>query len=185
MTTLLANNRMQRGAKSQISAFIDKFSPEVAAQFRAARAHVRTFFPRGYELVYDNYNAFGCGYSTTRINSGVQVSVVAYPRWVTLFFFHGRYLADPEKLLQGSGARIRSIRLQPISLVRSQAVQELLRQAIARCKAELAAAPKLSTSIKSVVAKQLPRRPAIKPVKKRAAARRTTRGAQQPPARRG
>jgi hypothetical protein len=167
-------------AKRQISAFIDKFSPEVAGQFRTARAHVRKFFPRGYELVYDNYNAFGCGYSTTLINSGVQVSIVAYPRWVTLFFFQGKNLPDPKKLLQGSGARIRSIRLQPISLVKSQVVHELLRQAIVRCEVELAAAPKLTTSIKSVVAKQLPRRPAIKPLKKRAAARRTARAAQQP-----
>jgi hypothetical protein len=145
--------------RRQVSGFIDRFSPAVAGDFRIARAHVRKLFPRGYELVYDNYNAFGCGYSTTRLNSGVLISVVAYPRWVTLFFFHGRGLSDPAKLLQGSGARIRSVRLQPVSLVKSRAVQALLRQAIAPLKTELAAAPVLSTSIKSIVVKQLPRRP--------------------------
>jgi hypothetical protein len=163
--------------KNQVSSFIARFSPEVASQFRTARAHVRKLFPRGYELVYDNYNAFGCGYSTTRINSGVLISVVAYPRWVTLFFFHGKYLSDPEKLLQGSGARIRSIRLQPVSIVKSKAVNDLLQQAISRFKVELATAPVISTSIKSIVAKQLPRRPAVEPVRKKAAARRTVRAA--------
>lgn len=157
--------------KSQISGFIAKFSPDVARQFRIVRAHVRKHFPRGYELVYDNYNAFGCGYSTTRKSSGVMVSVVAYPRWVTLFFFQGRCLLDPERLLQGSGARIRSIRLQPVSLVKSQAVDELLRQAIAQHGGALDSAPRLSTIIKSVVAKQLPRRPTIKPARKRATPR--------------
>jgi hypothetical protein len=163
--------------KSQVSAFIDKFSPDVARQFRTARAHVRRYFPRGHELVYDNYNAFGCGYSRTRLSSGVLVSVVAYPRWVTLFFFHGKFLRDPQKLLQGTGARIRSVRLQPVSLVKSEAVQQLLKQAIAKFEVELAAAPKLSTSIKSVVAKQLSRRPRSGPVRKSAAARRVVRAA--------
>jgi hypothetical protein len=163
--------------KSQISSFINRFSPDVASQFRTARAHIRKLFPRGYELVYDNYNAFGCGYSTTRINSGVLISVVAYPRWVTLFFFHGKYFSDPEKLLQGSGARIRSIRLQPVSIVKSEAVNDLLRQAISKFKVELAAAPVISTSIKSIVAKQLSRRPTTKPARKKAAARRTARAA--------
>jgi hypothetical protein len=161
--------------KSQIAAFIAKFTPEVASEFRTARAHVRKYFPRGYELVYDNYNAFGCGYSTTLLSSGVVISVVAYPRWVSLFFFQGKYLSDPEKLLQGSGARIRSIRLQPVSLVKSEAVHALLTQAIAKSKHELAAAPALSTRIKSVVAKQRPRRPSTKPAPRKAAGRRAAR----------
>ena len=150
-------------ARNQLSTFINRFSPEVARDFRAARAHVRKLFPKGFELVYDNYNALGCGYSTSRVNSGVLLSVVAYPRWVTVFFFHGKDLPDPEGLLQGTGARVRSVRLQPVSLVKSKAVNALIRQAIAPFRAELGAAPALSTSIKSIVRKQMPRRPRGKP----------------------
>jgi hypothetical protein len=145
---------------------IDRFTPKVARQFRMARAHVRKGFPRGYELAYDTYNAFGCGYSTTPRSSGVLVSVVAYPRWVTLFFFHGKDLSDPEGLLQGSGARIRSIRLEPVAVVKSQAVNRLLAQARAAFKAELDAAPVLSTTLKSVVPNQRPRRPPRQPRRK-------------------
>lgn len=162
-------------AQSQVSTFIAKFSPEVAAQFRKARAEVRALLPRGFELVYDNYNAFGCGYSTTTKNSGVVVSVVAYPRWVTLFFFCGAMLPDPEGILQGSGARIRSVRLDPPDLLKSKAVRMLLKQAIAQYAVEFQAAPRLSTHIKSVVAKQLPRRPGTKPKRVRAAARKSDR----------
>jgi hypothetical protein len=161
--------------RNQIAGFISRFTPEIASQFRTARAHIRKLFPRGYELVYDNYNAFGCAYSTKPLNSGVLVSVVAYPRWVSLFFFHGRCLVDPDKLLQGSGARIRSIRLQPISLVKSEAVKALLEQVLAKSKGDLAAAPKLSTSIKSIVSKQVSRRPAVKAARRQAAARRGNR----------
>jgi hypothetical protein len=164
-------------ANSQVSTFINRFSPAIASDFRAARTQVRKLFPRGYELVYDNYNAFGCAYSSTKMNSGVLISVVAYPRWVTLFLFHGKHLSDPDGLLQGSGASIRSIRLQPISLLQSKAVKALLKQAVARFKLELSAAPALTTSIKSIVKKQLPRRPASKPVRTSATAPRGSRAA--------
>jgi hypothetical protein len=148
-------------AKGQIAGFIAKYSPEVARQFRAARATLRRLFPRGYELVYDNYNALGCGFSPTLRSSDILVSVVAYPKWVTLFFFDGRRLSDPRGLLQGSGVRIRSLRLQPFALIKSVAVGKLLAQAINESKAELKAAPRLSTVVKSVSPRQRPRRPAV------------------------
>jgi hypothetical protein len=106
---------------SQVSKFIAKYSPSVATQFRSARSKVRALFPRGYELVYDNYNALGCGFSTSPKGSGVLVSIVAYQKWVTLFFFYGTRLSDPDKLLQGSGSRIRSIRLVPAALLQPDA----------------------------------------------------------------
>jgi hypothetical protein len=147
--------------KSQIAAFIARYSPDVARQFRSARATLRRLFPRGYELVYDNYNALGCGFSPTPRSSGILVSVVAYPKWVTLFFFNGRRLSDPDRLLQGSGTKIRSIRLQPFALLKSEAVGSLLAQAIEDSRSELTAAPRLSTVVKSVSARQRPRRPQV------------------------
>lgn len=147
---------------TQIARFIAKYSPDVAREFRAARAHVRKLFPRGHELVYDNYNALGMGFSPTARSSDIVISVVAYPKWVTLFFFNGARLPDPEKLLQGSGARIRSLRLKPFSLLRSAAVADLLEQAIRSIEPELTGAPLLKTTVNSVSARQRPRRPPAK-----------------------
>ena len=161
------------GTSSQVSGFMARYSPLVASQLRAARSEVRALFPRGYELVHDNYNALGFGFSTSPKASGVVVSVVAYPRWVTLFFFHGIHLSDPDGILQGSGSRIRSVRLAPASLLASKPVRALLKQAIARVEHELATAPAISTTIKSVSARQRPRRPADPPVKKKARAKRS------------
>jgi hypothetical protein len=145
--------------RTQVATFIARFSPDVASQFRKARTEVRTHFPRGFELVYDNYTAFGCGYSSTLKNSGVAVSVVAYPRWVTLFFLDGAKLPDPDGILQGSGSRVRSVRLDPPALLKSRAVRQLLKLAIAPHKAEFAAAPRLCTRIKTIAAKRARRRP--------------------------
>lgn len=148
------------GAAPQVPALISMYSPAIARQFRSARSAIRKYFPRGYELVFENFNALGCGYSSTDRSSGVIVSIVAYPRWVTLFFFHGIDLSDPEGLLQGSGARIRSIRLVPFPLLHSSSVRDLLLQATKRHQAGFAEAPPLTTIVKSVARKRRPRRPA-------------------------
>jgi hypothetical protein len=153
---------MKPEAQSRIDRFIDRYSPAIAANFRAARAHLRKLFPRGYELAFDNYNAFGCGFSSTARASGVIISVVAYPRWVTLFFFHGVRLPDPERILQGSGARIRSVRLEPITVLKSAAVADLLDSALAAVAADLATAPRLSTIVKTQSARRRPRTPTVK-----------------------
>ncbi len=145
--------------RKQIAGFIARYSPQVAKQFRSARAHLRKLFPHGYELVYDNYNALGCGFSMTPRSSGILVSVVAYPRWVTLFFFRGASLPDPEGILQGSGVRIRSLRLQPPGLLQSRAVAALLQHALRPCQESLAAAPRLQTIVKFQAARRRPRRP--------------------------
>jgi hypothetical protein len=145
---------------SQVSALISMYSPAVARQFRVTRAFIRKYFPRGYELIFENYNALGCGYSLTDRGSGVVVSVVAYPRWVTVFFFHGIELSDPDRLLQGSGARIRSIRLEPFSLLRSSAVHKLIIQATKRHQGDFAKAPLLATLVKSIATRRRRRLPA-------------------------
>lgn len=146
-------------AQEQIAASLATYSPDMARQFRAARAALRRLFPRGYELVYDTYNGLGCGFSPTPRSSGIVISVLAYPRWITLFFFRGRHLEDPDGLLQGSGAKIRSLRLEPFTLLKSPAVALLLEQAIGDVRQELATAPRLSTVLKSVSPRQRPRKP--------------------------
>ena len=146
-------------AQQGLGDFIARYSPEIASDLRAARKHLRTRFPRGYELVYDNYNALAFGFSPTPRASDVIVSVAGYPQWATLFFLKGTRLADPERVLQGSGSTVRSVRLQPRSVLRSAPVQALLDAAIAPHAAALEAAPRLSTIIKSISARQRPRRP--------------------------
>ncbi len=143
----------------EIDAFLARFSPGVEAELRAARKALRDLAPRGYELVYDNYNALVFAISATPRASGAVVSVAGYPRWVTLFFAEGASLEDPAGLLEGDGARIRGVRLAPFEKLASAPVRALLREAIAPHRDAFAAAPPLATVVKSVAARQRPRRP--------------------------
>jgi Domain of unknown function (DU1801) len=150
--------------ETQIEGFVAKYSPEIAAALRDARARLRGHFPRGFELVFENYNALVFGMSPTERSLDAFVSIAGYPRWVTLFFLHGTELDDPAGLLAGTGKQVRSIRLvTPADLARPE-VEALIAQAMRRHEAALGAGPPLTTVVKMVVASPRPRRPAAKSV---------------------
>ncbi|MGH7469475.1 MAG: hypothetical protein ACRENP_16105 [Longimicrobiales bacterium] len=95
----------------QLDAFIDRYSPEISAQARAALDRMRACLPGAIELVYDNYNGLVIGFGPNERASEAILSIVLYPRWVSLCFLQGAKLADPHKLLKGSGKVVRTITL--------------------------------------------------------------------------
>jgi hypothetical protein len=148
--------------ESQIALFLGRYTPSIEAQLREARSRLRTSFPRGFELVFDNYNALVFGISPTERASDAFISVAGYPKWVTLFFLHGAVLPDPDGLLEGQGKQVRSIRLKAPADIDTPAMAELIFQAALPHQSWFLIAPVLSTFIKSVSAKHRPRRPGAK-----------------------
>jgi len=144
-------------AEAQVESFIARYSDAIAAEIRAARAEVRRRLPGAYELVYDNYNALAIGYGASEKLDDVVFSIACFPRWVRLFFFHGAELDDPEGLLEGEGAQVRSLKLTSLALLDDPRVQGLMRQALARRPIDPAGAG--GTIVKSVSPNQRPRRP--------------------------
>src|SRR5881394_1404341 len=112
-------------AEARIAAFLAKYSPAIEARMRDARARLRACFPRGFELVYDNYNALVFAMSPTDRTPDAFISVAAYPQWVTLFFLHGADLRDPHALLEGQGKQVRSIRLEAPAQIEAAPVRAL------------------------------------------------------------
>ncbi len=154
----------QAEVEVRIAEFIARYTPEMAAAIAACRKRMQALFPRGFELIYDNYNALVFGYSPTQRTPDAFMSLAAYPRWVTLFVLQGVDLADPESLLQGVGVQVRGIPLESPAQIDSPPVRALIAQAMAPVAAALAAAPELCPVVKSVSAKQRSRRPS--PVKR-------------------
>lgn len=117
--------------EAQIESFIAKYSDPVAAEIRAARAEMRRRLPGACELVYDNYNALAIGYGASEKLEDVVFSIACFPRWVRLFFFHGVDLDDPDGLLEGQGAQVRSLKLPNLQVLDDPKVQALMAQALA------------------------------------------------------
>ena len=138
--------------------FIDKFAPADRRLIRAVRAAVRKRLAPANELVWDNYNFFVIGYSPTERPSDAIVSIAARANGVGLCFIHGADLPDPKKLLQGSGNQTRFLRLDSADRLAHPDVEALVAGAIARAKTPLPATGRSRLIIRSVSAKQLPRR---------------------------
>jgi hypothetical protein len=142
----------------QLAAFLAKFDPKVANVIRKSRAELRKLLPTAIELVYDNYNFFVIGYAATQRASDCIVSIAAASNGVGLSFYRGASLPDPKKLLLGAGKQNRFIRLPTSELLRSPEVVALLRAAVKQAKTPLPATGGGHTIIKSISAKQRPRR---------------------------
>ena len=150
----------RRAPAGQLAAFIGRYSPEVAARARAALRTMRKLLPGAVELVYDNYNGLAIGFGPTERTSDLLFSITLYPRWVSLFFVHGKGLPDPAKRLRGHGTRIRHVVLEEAGTLNDPAVRALIDHAVARAGRPIDGTRRGRIVVKSVSAKRRPRRSA-------------------------
>ncbi len=143
----------------QLEGFISKFDPEVARLTNASLKILRRRFSTAFELVYDNYNALAIGWSPNGRTSEVICSLAVYARGVNLYFMYGAHLKDPDKLLEGQGNQGRFIRLDTAERILDPKVSALLDAATELGDTPLPATGKRTLVIKSISAKQRPRRP--------------------------
>jgi hypothetical protein len=149
-----------KAPERQLDDFIAKYPSEIGALARAALAKMRARLPGAFELVYDNYNALAIGFSPTERTSDAIFSIALWPRWVSLFFLQGAGLSDPNHLLKGSGKVVRHLVLEDAEDMDRPAVQELIARALESARTPLNGTGPARIIIKSVSAKQRPRRPA-------------------------
>jgi hypothetical protein len=145
---------------AQLAAFLARFSPDVRAVAKAARATIRGRYPGAVEFVYDNYNALVIGFGPNERPSEAWFSIALYPRYVTLYLLQGAFLDDPDHLLQGMGKQVRSIRLEPdASVLERPSVRALLDAAIEEGGVSWNRRQPRQIQIRWISKKQRPRRP--------------------------
>ena len=146
---------------AQFEGFLRKYSPTVAADTRAALTRVRKLVPGAVEMVYDNYNALVVGFGPTDRASDAVLSLAIFPRWVTLCFIqNGPQIPDPHRLLKGAGNVVRHVRLGSPKDLETPAIRALVKEALALADVPLDPSARRRMVIKSISAKQRPRRAA-------------------------
>ena len=146
-------------AGRQLESFIDKFTPEVAALARDLLARMKARIPGATILVYDNYNALAIGFGRGDKAGEAILSLAVMPRWVTLCFLWGAQLSDPHKLLKGDGSRVRNVRLHEAEAFDDPRIQALIDETLATTDWPIESDKRQTLIIKSISAKQRPRRP--------------------------
>jgi hypothetical protein len=157
---MAAENTRKANPEALVREFIDKFDPENRVLIRAVRGALRKRFPTAYELAYDNYNFFVLGYSPTERPSDAILSMAAGANGVGLCFLRGAKLPDPKRVLLGSGNQTRFIRVPSVEVLSRPEVKALFGAAVAQSAAPFRRAGKPTLIIRSISAKQRPRRKA-------------------------
>jgi hypothetical protein len=145
---------------SQVASFIARFDPANAKLIRACRSAMRKRLPSANELVYDNYNFLAIGYSASERPSDCVFSLAAGSNGVSLSFYYGATLPDPDGILLGSGNQNRFVRLPTVAMLADPKIERLMRAALAQAKTPMPSTGRGRTIVKSISAKQRPRRAA-------------------------
>jgi hypothetical protein len=145
--------------EAELDIFIDKFTPDVAALTRALLVKMTARVPGATIMVYDNYNALAIGFGPNDKAGQAVLSLAVMPRWVTLCFLFGAGLPDPHGFLNGAGSRVRHVRLHTPEAFDDRSIQDLIQAALDRCEPPIDPARGHQLIIKSISAKQRPRRP--------------------------
>jgi hypothetical protein len=145
--------------EAQLAGFLAKYTPEIVRQAEEAIGKMWQRLPGAIAMVYDNYNALVVGFGPTDRASEAIYSIAIYPRYCSLCFLQGANVPDPQGLLQGSGNVVRHIRLDAPETLDRPEVQALLDGALASAAKPLDPTQPGKLVIKSISAKQRPRRP--------------------------
>jgi hypothetical protein len=124
------------GRAAALEADVDRLlaepAPELQAIERALRATIRREFPDAVEQVDFGNKLIAFGRSTRM--RGLLFAIIAHRSWVNLQLADGAVLPDPDGLIEGTGKRIRHVKIRSVEAASSAPV-------VALVEAQLAARP--------------------------------------------
>lgn len=144
--------------KKQLDLFLARYNPKIASLARQALTKLRKRLAGSIEMVYDNYYALVIGFVPNERPSDAIFSIALYPDHVSLCFLQGAGIPDPHGRLLGSGNVARHVRLESAAALDDAEIVSLMNAALHRAKVPLDPKQRRRLIIKSVSAKQRPRR---------------------------
>jgi hypothetical protein len=120
------------GLAAEVARLLDEHPPEQQAIEQALRASIRGEFPGAVEQVDFGNKLIAFGRSMKM--RGLLFAIIAHKSWVNLQLADGADLPDPGALVEGTGKRIRHIKIRTVADASSPGV-------LAAIRAQLAARP--------------------------------------------
>ncbi|MDE2816113.1 MAG: DUF1801 domain-containing protein [Chloroflexota bacterium] len=95
----------------------------------ALREVIRGVDPNACEVVRLGDRAATYGVGPRKMKDGYAY-ILPHKSWINLGFYQGVELADPEGLLEGTGAKMRHVKIRSLEDARLPAVRDLIRSAL-------------------------------------------------------
>jgi len=121
-------NARQLSPNAQFSVFLSRFPPEIVARVKRCLPKLRRAFPGSYQLVYDYSSSLVVAFSMSDRGYEAIVAMAVFPRRVQLYF--DKSIPDPKGLLEGSGTKVRSVKVESASDLDHGDIQALIKAAI-------------------------------------------------------
>jgi hypothetical protein len=118
--------------EADVDRLLAEHSPELGAIERALRATIRAAAPDAVEQVDFGNRLIAFGRSMKM--RGLLFAIIAHKTWVNLQLADGALLPDPDGLIEGTGKRIRHVKIRSVGAASSAPV-------VAIVAAQLAARP--------------------------------------------
>lgn len=118
----------------QFSDLLQLASEPLRPVMESVRALIFEIDPDACEVVRlgEKAASYGCG--PRKMIDGYAY-IMPFRRWVNLGFFQGASLTDPQGLLEGTGAKLRHIKLRTVEDTKKAGVRALVKEAYAERKA--------------------------------------------------
>jgi len=108
-----------------IEAHLASYAPEIGAICRALRATARRIMPQAHEMWY--HASIGYSVSTSPFDRVCYIAPMN--GYVNLGVFYGTHLEDPRHLLEGTGRRMRHVKVRSLDQASDPAIAALLQAA--------------------------------------------------------
>lgn len=108
-----------------VQVWLEKLPDEKKLTINHLRRLIGSVAPEAHEIIY--HDALGYGPTDSGFDRILYVTV--FETHINLGFFFGGFLPDPERLLVGSGKRMRHIKLRSLQESENPAIPGLLAQA--------------------------------------------------------
>lgn len=148
----------RKASEGDVRRLIDTFSPENLRLVVAMRRVLQERLPTAHEVVYEYRDCFVITYSpSVRGYEGV-LAIRGSQEGVRLYFNRGKELADPDKVLQGTGGQTRFVLVQSATTLTRPPVADFIEEAIAANRVPFATSGVGSVVIRAAGAKKGRRR---------------------------
>jgi hypothetical protein len=115
-------------SKADFDKLMSKYSPAVRALTKKTRALVLEVFPGVIEKTYFGWS--NTWYGTSAKNADAVFSISPMKEYVQLFFLRGTELTDPDELLEGTGKKLRHVKVRDAAELKRPALRRLMKRAV-------------------------------------------------------
>ena len=114
-------------AEIGVTEYVRRVPASLRPTLQAGRSTIKKLAPpRTKETAY---RVWPIRYS---VNGTYVCGIGNYPRWISVYFFDGAELDDPDGILEGTGKGMRHVKLRAPKDAESPALKRMIRQAFSR-----------------------------------------------------